>query len=196
MEDQIENNSGIDFPGVQLDMYINQSFKDFQNTNNNFHSMELLYVEVASKQSQEKKPEFLFRYDLCEANFGRCSNCYHDALIRVKCPCGAPDGEYCSTKCRNEDEECHSRDCDYLNQLNIKKVSVSIEPVESNAARGLMGLTNLGNTCYMSSALQCLSNLEVLRTYFLQETFKDELNFDNAMGSKGEIVTRFAELLH
>ena len=48
----------------------------------------------------------------------------------------------------------------------------------------------------MNSALQCLSNMDILRSYFLDEEFKAEINFDNVMGSKGEVVTRFAELLN
>jgi ubiquitin C-terminal hydrolase len=38
--------------------------------------------------------------------------------------------------------------------------------------------------------------MDVLRNYFLKEAFKTEINFDNVMGSKGEVVTRFAELLN
>jgi len=48
----------------------------------------------------------------------------------------------------------------------------------------------------MNSALQCLGNLDVLRAYFLREVFKTEINLENVMGSKGEVVTRFAELLN
>ena len=33
---------------------------------------------------------------------------------------------------------------------------------------GAVGLVNLGNTCYMNSVLQCLSNTQLLRTYFLK----------------------------
>ena len=74
--------------------------------------------------------------------------------------------------------------------------TISFADVDIMAAQGRQGLANLGNTCYMNSALQCLSNMDVLRAYFLKEAFKYEINLDNVMGSKGEVVTRFAELLN
>ena len=48
----------------------------------------------------------------------------------------------------------------------------------------------------MNSALQCLSNIDVLRDYFLKEHFKADVNMVSKDGSKGEVVTRFAEVLH
>ena len=41
---------------------------------------------------------------------------------------------------------------------------------------GLSGLINFGNTCYMNSAIQCLSNIEQLRTYFITKKFTEDLN--------------------
>ena len=40
---------------------------------------------------------------------------------------------------------------------------------------GKTGLANLGNTCYMNSAIQCLSNTKPFREYFLSGKYKEDL---------------------
>ena len=46
----------------------------------------------------------------------------------------------------------------------------------SNTNGGLSGLVNLGNTCYMNSAIQCLSQTNLLSEYFISKKFVNDYN--------------------
>ncbi|KAH9933298.1 uncharacterized protein B0H18DRAFT_982923 [Fomitopsis serialis] len=60
---------------------------------------------------------------------------------------------------------------------------------------GTLGLGNMGNTCFMNSALQCLVHTQELAEYFLTGVFEEELNPDNPLGMGGAIAQAFGSLL-
>ncbi|KAK7396058.1 hypothetical protein VNO78_16790 [Psophocarpus tetragonolobus] len=59
---------------------------------------------------------------------------------------------------------------------------------------GLTGLLNLGNTCYMNSAIQCLVHTPEFAKYF-REDYHQEINWQNPLGMVGELALAFGELL-
>ncbi|KAG8996062.1 CSN-associated deubiquitinating enzyme Ubp12 [Tulasnella sp. JGI-2019a] len=68
-------------------------------------------------------------------------------------------------------------------------------PQQPERVRGTTGLNNLGNTCYMNSALQCLAHLPELTEYFLSGAFQRELNGDNPLSTGGELAKSYGGLL-
>jgi ubiquitin C-terminal hydrolase len=57
-----------------------------------------------------------------------------------------------------------------------------------------LGFSNLGNTCFFNSALQCLLRVRPLVEYCLSPAFPGQLNRDNPHGSKGRIASAFRQL--
>jgi ubiquitin C-terminal hydrolase len=59
---------------------------------------------------------------------------------------------------------------------------------------GSVGLTNLGNTCYMNSALQCLTNTQLLAEYFLSGMYLDDINRTSTLGLQGKLAEVYGKL--
>ena len=45
-----------------------------------------------------------------------------------------------------------------------------------NIDKGIIGLQNRGNTCYLNAAVKCLSNIPPLTEYFLSNSYIIDLN--------------------
>jgi ubiquitin C-terminal hydrolase len=62
---------------------------------------------------------------------------------------------------------------------------------------GACGLTNLGNTCYINSAIQCMGYMPMLRSYLLSAEYKatGDLNKENPLGTNGKLLEEFADLI-
>lgn len=91
--------------------------------------------------------------------------------------------------------EIRNKDLTWPEEMSQLAKNKTLKKDEVPTTKGATGLNNLGNTCFMNAALQCVSNTWPLTQYFAGGLHLFELNRDNPIGMKGHIAQRYGELI-
>nr|XP_039248536.1 ubiquitin carboxyl-terminal hydrolase 2-like isoform X1 [Styela clava] len=82
----------------------------------------------------------------------------------------------------------------YSNRNSVTSTSSGRDSlVDANA--GLVGLKNIGNTCFMNSIIQCLSNTKSLRDYCLNKHYLNDINNKSSSSAKEKLVEAFSDII-
>jgi hypothetical protein len=151
---------------------------------------ELTIIIEQNKDSIFYKDESKLKYQIKKCSYYFCNN---KGILPIYCEC--LQKYYCSLKCKNSDKKYHEDECQYSLSNYFISMSQQICRPFTKEYLGTKGIRNIGNTCYMSTALQCLSNCVELRNYFLFGNPKKDINKNNVLGYKGLVAYGFEYLI-
>ncbi len=111
---------------------------------------EMFFDEIVVAEIRTTNKGFIFKHIKNEkVFFSKCEFCYQKRVLRVECACKRV--RYCNEACQKKDIQWHRERCSALADEELKQGGVLEK--SANARMGKVGLSNIGNTCYMNSSL-------------------------------------------
>ncbi|XP_041733826.1 ubiquitin carboxyl-terminal hydrolase 32 isoform X3 [Coregonus clupeaformis] len=91
--------------------------------------------------------------------------------------------------------EVRNKDMSWPEEMSFIANSSKMDQHKVPTEKGATGLSNLGNTCFMNSSIQCVSNTTPLTDYFISGRHLYELNRTNPIGMRGHMAKCYGDLL-
>ena len=95
----------------------------------------------------------------------------------------------CNPEIPSDSTSTHSRSKSSVDKKNSQQLETIVFPK-------VVGLKNVGNTCYFNAAVQCLARLPSLTNYVLSPKFDNQINKLNPLGSHGLIGSAYKQFLY
>ncbi|XP_061683734.1 ubiquitin carboxyl-terminal hydrolase 32 [Syngnathoides biaculeatus] len=91
--------------------------------------------------------------------------------------------------------EIRNKDMSWPEEMSLITNSSNMERHKAPTEKGATGLSNLGNTCFLNSSIQCVSNTRPLTEYFISGGHFYELNRSNPIGMQGHLAKCYGDLV-
>ncbi|XP_062328553.1 ubiquitin carboxyl-terminal hydrolase 32 isoform X2 [Osmerus eperlanus] len=91
--------------------------------------------------------------------------------------------------------EVRNKDMSWPEEMSFIANSSKMDRHKVPTEKGATGLSNLGNTCFMNSSIQCVSNTQPLTEYFISGRHLYELNRTNPIGMRGHMAKCYGDLV-
>lgn len=169
-----------------------ETFNDYTLNNLDIENTDTIIVEIKPLNREDKEGKddnnWIFETPILQVKYKKCDWCGTEKHHRVTCVC--KEVWYCNEDCKLRDDRYHQCKA----KLEISEIQLKETP---QSMKGKVGLHNLGNTCFMNTALQCISNCYELSQYFLNNIYQKDISSSdkNPLSSNGTLARTYANLL-